>query len=112
MIIATFSSKPILKWQRENTIIEGNTIIEALEVYKFKNRQYPDSLNQLKPKYLMTIPKTHMGIFHKSDFKYSPPLDYGIPENTTNYYLYFDWIHDLTGVYGYGRSFKEWHYDD
>ena len=44
----------------EKLIMNGNKIIDAVDLYFSKNNKFPDALNDLVPDYISEIPKTGM----------------------------------------------------
>lgn len=88
----------IIKRQVEASEIRGNRIVTALKEYKLKKNTYPDSLEELIPEFIESIPLAERGI-SKIRFKYSK-VEKSQWQEEEGYQLYFP---------GYRRGFNRFY---
>jgi hypothetical protein len=81
------------------SILEGNKIILAIDTYFEETGKYPERIDELRPKYLIEIPKSYV-FLTSDDFKYS----YWKEKNI--YRLAFR--RPAYTIYEYRSDYKQW----
>lgn len=75
VIITLIIIKVTMEWNLTRTEKIWNTIVQNLELYKEENKTYPNTLNDLIPKYFDKIPHSQSGnrtFFYYYDEKNKP----------------------------------------
>ncbi|WP_217452068.1 type II secretion system GspH family protein [Mucilaginibacter humi] len=73
----------LLRFQENSRLTNANKIINAVEAYKTVHQHYPDSLSQLVPGQLTTIPKNYFGfmwrnyVYHKTGNNFDLKVETG-----------------------------------
>ena len=65
------SAQVAASMQRHARDVTALQVLEALEAYKKDNATYPDSLDQLVPKYLAAVPRPEIGLIRDEDDRFT-----------------------------------------
>jgi hypothetical protein len=113
LLLAAFLSAPLMlpiwKWQTKVTRTRAATIIQQLDTYQRQYGYYPDSLSQLVPHYLSSVPTTGYGLWHSPTFEYHLRSSAN-PGRTRWFELRY-----YSGSFAtmtFDSQSKKWHYDD
>lgn len=61
---------PVHRSQQEHSLATGNAVCTALDAWRDRHGQYPDSLQELVPAHLPNVPTSAMGLWSTIPFRY------------------------------------------
>jgi hypothetical protein len=113
LLVAAFLSAPLLlpfwKWQTKATRTRADTIIQQLDTYQKQYGYYPDSLSQLVPYYLSSVPTTGYGLWHSPTFEYHLRSSAN-PDKTQWFELRY--YSGSSATMTFDSQTKDWQFDD